>query len=408
MIRNILIINDYAHINGGAGKVALMSAKALSNRNYRVIVFTAVAPIDKSLEGAGVEIICTGQNDILHEKNKLKAAVQGIWNMKAYKVFRKILTTLNPHETIIHFHSWNKALSISILYAATRSHIPIAITIHDYFLFCPNGGIYEYPTRKICEKKPYSCACYFNNCDSRNYVQKLWRSVRGIIQKKIVLDRMHKNIFFISIGETNHHLAYKYLNSYAKKLYNIQNPIELNRHEPVDICSNNKYLFIGRLSPEKGVYLFCQALTDLGLSGIVLGDGRIKDNLRKRYPNIEFAGWLTGSDMEGKIREGKALLFPSLWYEGAPLTIPEIMSYGIPCIVPDKCAASELVDDGKTGYVFKIGDINSLKETILRYEQTNVGNMQQNIKKTFHFDNFSMDSHIRTLIAAYNDMVQLQ
>lgn len=405
-VKNIIIVNDFAYINGGAGKVALMSAKALAKRNYHVIVFAAVEPIDNSLKDIGIEIICTEQNDILREKNRLKAAVQGIWNVKAYKELKRLLATLNPYETIIHFHGWSKALSASVLFAASRYEIPIAVTIHDYFLFCPNGGLYNYNTHKICDKQPYSCTCYFTNCDSRNYPQKIWRSMRGIVQKEI-LNRMRNCISFISIGETNRRVSFDSLNPYAKKWYNVQNPIELNGNEPVNISSNSKYLFIGRLSPEKGVDLFCQALTELELSGIVLGDcsGSIKEDLQKRYPNIEFTGWLTGHDMQKRITEGKALIFPSLWYEGAPLTIPEMMSFGIPCIVPDKCAASEMIIDGQTGYVFKIGDINSLKKAILKYEQTDIKQMQRQMLSTFSRENYTEEKHIYKLIKIYEEVL---
>lgn len=406
-IKNIVIVNDRAYISGGAGKVAFISGKELARRGYRVIVFAAAAPIDKSLEEAGVKVVCLGQHGILQEKNRLRAAVQGIWNIKAYKEFKRLLIALNPHETIIHFHGWTKALSASVLFAASQYEIPIAVTIHDYFLFCPNGGLYNYTTHKLCNKHPCSCTCYFTNCDSRNYLQKIWRSTRSIIQKKI-LYRAHGKIFFISIGETNFKLSYNALNPYAKKWYHVQNPIELNRNKPVDICSNDKYLFIGRLSPEKGINLFCQALTDLGLSGIVLGngDGTIKDDLQNQYSNIDFVGWITGYDMEQKIRKGKALIFSSLWYEGAPLTIPEMMSYGIPCIVPDKCAASEMVVDGQTGYVFKIGDVESLKDSILKYEKTDRIQMQKNIIKNFHPENYSLEYHVNRLEEVYKDIMR--
>ena len=46
MLKNIVIINDSASINGGAGKVALTSAVGLANCGYYVIIFAALGPVD--------------------------------------------------------------------------------------------------------------------------------------------------------------------------------------------------------------------------------------------------------------------------------------------------------------------------------------------------------------------------
>ena len=98
-------------------------------------------------------------------------------------------------------------------------------------------------------------------------------------------------------------------------------------------------------------------------------------------------------------------MFPSLWYETFGLTVSEAKSYGIPCIVPDNCAASEQVADGKTGYIFKTGDLDSLKAAIMKYEQTDLKQMQENLLDSFHPEDLSMETHLKKLIAIYNDIL---
>lgn len=404
MLKTIVIINDCAYVSGGAGKVAFMSAKALASLGYRVIAFTAAGPIDQFLIDASVEVICLGQKDILQEKNKLKAMMQGIWNNLAYTRFKELLQTLDPTTTVLHFHGWSKSLSSSVLSAASEFSFPVVVTMHDYFLHCPNLGLYNYRTQQICHKTPSSFCCYVSNCDSRNYVIKLWRSVRGMVQK-CILRKFRKRIDFIYIGETNKKVSMPSLDRYAHSWNFVQNPIDLNLHNPVEITKNDKYLFVARLSAEKGIEMFCEALTQLELKGIVLGDGPLRANIEKKYPNIEFAGWVTGKEMDAKIRECKALLFPSLWYEGAPLTIPEMLSYGIPCIVPDQCAASELIEDGKNGFIFKSGNLESLKEVVLKFENTDILSIQNYIKKTFDCKKYSLERHIEILLKVYNDSI---
>lgn len=405
-VRNIIIINDFAHINGGAGKVAINSAIGLKKSGYNVIYFSAVEPIDTTLKDSDVKIICLGQKDILSESNRLKAVKQGIWNKYAKKEFQKLLSGFNPNETIVHFHAWIKALSPAILQPIAKSGFKIVITLHDYFLFCPNGGLFNYQTLKICNRKASSIDCLLCNCDVRSYPQKIWRYLRQIVQWKVLKSIEKKNINIIYISKLNRDVSSPYLKDIVNKWYFVQNPIEINKQTVVDIQNNKKYLFIARLSSEKGIDLFCKAMKDLHLKGIVLGDGYLKEKLQKEYPEVEFKGWVTGQTKNDLIRQGKALVFPSLWYEGAPLTIIEMKSYGIPCIVPNKCSASEEIVAGETGVVFRSGDLKSLENAILKFEKTDKQYMQQRIIETFRPEKYTLKEHCTQLINVYKDILQ--
>ena len=60
MLKNIVIVNDCAHIEGGAASVAINSAIGLA-KHYSVYLFSAVQPIDRRLEEVGVRVICMGK-----------------------------------------------------------------------------------------------------------------------------------------------------------------------------------------------------------------------------------------------------------------------------------------------------------------------------------------------------------
>lgn len=211
----------------------------------------------------------------------------------------------------------------------------------------------------------------------------------------------------IFISNLTEHIILSQIGQYIKKYYRLTNPIELNQHNPVSIIGNDTYLFIGRLSTEKGAELFCKAITELGLKGCVLGQGYLLNDLKTKYPNIDFAGWVTGKDKEELIRKGKALVFPSLWYEGAPLTIMEMKSYGMPCIVPDRCAASEEIINEKTGLIFKSGNYDSLKAAIEKYEESDIQEFQNNIISSFTAENYSIQNHLNGLLEIYNNILSL-
>ena len=82
-----------------------------------------------------------------------------------------------------------------------------------------------------------------------------------------------------------------------------------------------------------------------GSKGIVIGDGPILDSLVKKYPMVDFVGWKKSDEIDKYAIKAKGLVFPSVWYEAAPLTIPEVMGkYGLPCIVSDACAGQDYMD----------------------------------------------------------------
>lgn len=402
MLKNIIIINDTAFIKGGAEKVAVCSAIELAKQGYNVTLFTAIGPEDTELKKYNINVICLNQYSILNDPNRLRAIKQGIWNQKAKHVFEQILTKYSPQDTIIHFHSWTKALSSSLFAVTSKLKFSIIITSHEYFTTCPNGGLFNYKEKKICTIPPMSYSCLKCNCDVRNYPQKIWRFIRQMIFKHVFIQN---KIFMIFISDLTERIILSHIGQHIKKYYRLTNPIELNSHKLVPIMKNNTYLFIGRLSEEKGAELFCKAITELGLKGCVLGQGYLFDELKAKYPAVEFAGWVTGKDKENLIRKGKALIFPSLWYEGAPLTIMEMKSYGMPCIVPDQCAASEEIIDEKNGLIFKSGNYESLKLTIKKYEESNIQEFQNNIISSFSAENYSIQNHLNGLLKIYNDIL---
>lgn len=402
MLKNIVIVNDWAHIEGGAVSVAINSAIGLA-KHYRVYLFSAIQPIDKRLEEVGVCVICIGKKDILHDENRIRAICKGLWDNETKQAFKHLLATLNPAESIIHFHSWTKALTSSLYDVTAKMDFKTVITLHDFFSFCPNGGFYDYQRNEICFRKPMSYSCLICNCDVRSYPQKIWRSIRMVIQNYVMAK--NKKIYFISISALTRKICMQLMND-SRKIYMVADPVEINENQlPNELLNNDVYLFMGRLSPEKGIELFCQAVTDLNRKGIVLGEGYLKSELMEKYPNIQFVGWVAGEDKLAYLKQAKALVFTSLCYETFGLSVAEARSYGIPCIVPDICAASEQIIDGETGYLFKTGDLNSLKEAIVKYENTDIQVMQNNIINNFNANDWGITSHIENLIRVYDEIL---
>lgn len=361
----VIVINDCAHVNGGAAQVAISTALGLKELGIEVFFFAGGSEVDQRLYDAHIPVHLCHEFDLLSNPSRVQAFCDGIWNFRVAKQLHSYLQDYSPDDTIIHLHSWSKVLSASIFPVITKGKYRTFITLHDFFYVCPNGGFYNHPYAHICQLSPMSLQCWCSNCDSRSFTHKFWRQLRQLVLDHVLKDRSHL-YSFIAISQLTYKIARKHLGKEAH-IIKVGNPVSFSQ------TSNRTeealyYTFIGRLSKEKGGELFCQAITQTGVKGCVIGDGELYDSLKEKYPNILFTGWLNGSDKERYIQQTRALILPSLLYETFGLTVAEVKSVGIPSIVAKESAAYELIEEGITGVSYSIGDLDSLCSAIRHVE----------------------------------------
>lgn len=397
MIKTVVIVYDQAYVSGGAAKIAINTAILLKKRGYRVIYFSALGPTEKTLTENGVEVICIGGKHIGKTKNPI-ALLQGIWNRYAQSSLDAVLKTLDKDETVVHIHGWTKCLSASIFAACNQNHIKTYITLHEYFSICPNGGVFDYKSNKICTLKPCGLRCYLHNCDKQNYLYKVYRDVRQMFTNRM-LYKLRPNVIYIS--EFSKKILEEHI-QFQKKSFLIENFVEIQDTIKVNAAQNTDYLFIGRVSKEKGPDLFCKAIEETGVQGVIIGDGPELTKLMENYPNITFTGWLSPNEMEPYIQNARCLVVSSEWYETMGLTIIEMQAKGVPCIVPIQCAGSEYIKDQKSGILYQIGDLESLKSAI---EKTKSGQYLEMLSDNFYMDydpyRFNMERYFEGLTNAY-------
>ncbi len=394
-LKNVVIVNDFNYIQGGASKVAIQTANLLKEKypNLNIYFFSGSSNNEKFLDNRIINI-CTNQGEFLNDKNKLHGIKNGIYNKHAKEIFKKILSKLNKEETIIHVHGWTKCLSTSIFDAAFEKNFNVILTMHDYFTACPNGGYFNFRKKEICHYKPMCLKCALCNCDSRNYMFKMYRLLR---QKRY--NKTFKNLkHVIAISDFSLNILKKTLPNNID-IVRINNPIEFDSDvELINSSKNSYYLYVGRVSQEKGVDLFCQALTELHLPGIVVGDGDQKMMLEQKYPNIKFVGWKQEFEVKQIMKKARCLIFPSRLYECAPLTNLEALSVGLPSLVSETCAASDINNKkNKNGDTFLL-TVDDIKKTIKNYDSKYKANFDI-------LNKYSVDNYVDNLIIKYNSII---
>lgn len=410
MVKNVIIIDNGSYGKGGTAQVAYASAVELVNRHIQVHFICADSKPNEELVKAGVKVYCVPSENINKTSNKLKTAFQGIWNFNSAKKISRILEKFDSKSTIIHIHGYLHCFSPSVLKACSKSGIKTVLTLHDYFTVCPCGGFYNYVKKSICKIKPMSFKCIFSNCDKRNYLQKIWRLIRQIGINRYLTN--NKNISLIYISEFSYSKIKSHMNL-KHNVYYVKNPYDVSIGELYNAYDNHDYIFLGRLSSEKGVDLFCHAFTNLiknnQIKGkaIVIGDGEIRTKLEEKYPEIEFAGWKNHDELSQYMKNARALVFPSRWYETAGLTPIEAMSCGIPCIISDCSAAVEYIDKSPNGLIFQSDSIKSLKNEVLKAEDDIYWKkICMNNIEGFNVNDFSPVTHVSRLIEVYNQILK--
>lgn len=364
-IRNIVIVCDYAFFEGGAANVAMQSVLAFAKyTDLNVYCFAGNGEPCEALKNSGAKIIALKMPDLLGNKNRADAFIKGIYNKKAGEELGKLLQTLDREKTVVHIHTWTKVLSSSVFEACNRLDFRTFLTVHEYFLACPNGALYNYVEHRICELNPLSFNCLACNCDARNYPQKIWRCIRQAKQNSVI--RKFNKLSYVFISEYQEAQLLRRMPTPNQK-YLVKNPINVGKRMHISPEENSNFLYIGRLSLEKGPQLFCEAITKAGVHGVVIGKGPLEDELKSRYPNIEFTGWLNKEEINEQLKKSRALIFPTLWYEGSPLTVPEVQAHGIPCIITDCSSATDDIVPGKNGEIVK-SSVEDMVEAINRFK----------------------------------------
>ena len=143
------------------------------------------------------------------------------------------------------------------------------------------------------------------------------------------------------------------------------------KKERVDI------IFVGQLVHRKGVDILLSAMEPLfadygNLRLQLIGSGDlekqskdwvIERNLSER---IAFEGAINPRQIMERISEADLLVLPSRW-DGWGLVVNEALMAGVPVIVSDMCGASDLVKQGKNGFVFGSEDVEDLRKNLIDF-----------------------------------------
>ncbi|MEZ4720937.1 MAG: glycosyltransferase family 4 protein [Flavobacteriales bacterium] len=338
----VLQVHNYYQQPGGEDTVVAEEAMLMRSKGWKVLQYLA-------------------HNDSLKSMSSVEkvASVTGtFWSKKHYDAIRKQLRTERPD--ICHVHNFFPLISPSVFDACKDENIPVIMTAHNYRLMCANGLFLR--NGMACEECLASSmlhsikyGCYR---DSRAQTSAVafameWHHRKNTwnksIDKIIALSEFMKQKM-ISKGVS------------ASKILIKPNFIAVDRIEHKG--PRTQLLFIGRLDKIKGADLLLHVANAFPNRDIkVLGDGELRAALSGK-PNIELLGQQPKSVVLNEISKSYAVILPTRFYEGMPMTVIESFSQGTPVITSNHGALPEIVSHGNTGWLFTPNDPKSLIESV--------------------------------------------
>ena len=399
----VILVSDYGHVNGGAAQVAISSARLLAKQGIPVVFACALGPISPQLDHPLIETHCLGETHIWAVRQPWRAAAQAIWNAAASQWLRTLIHESDPNQTVVHLHQWTKAFSPSVLAAATTSRLPFVVTLHDYFLSCPNGAYFIYPKQRPCTVQPMSATCWSTNCDSRSSAHKAVRLLRQVATVTAVR-RRNTPLHVIHVSRRAAEVARPLLPPTCRH-WVLQNPVNEALGTRITAEHNRAVVCVGRVTVEKGCVVVAQATARARMPLVVMGEGPALEQVREANPNADIRPWGDREAVERCFEEARVLALPSLWHETGGLVAQEAMARGVPAIVSTISGASDIVHRAQ-GPVVPPGDTGALTKALRELENdTFVRHLSEQAYHTMSTGPQRPGAHAEGLINIYRSIL---
>jgi glycosyltransferase involved in cell wall biosynthesis len=296
--------------------------------------------------------------------HKLGLAGRAIYSQEARRRIRAMIAEFRPD--VAHVRNVYHHLSPSILWELKAQKVPVVYHLNDFKVLCASYNLVR--RGEACE------ACKGG---------EFWHA----LQEKCYPGWGARTTL---VAEA---YAHKWLGTYRKCVDRFLAPSQFVRDKFVEhgwdpakfevlphfqlvnviverSAENAPLLYFGRLSPEKGVADLLNAMQRLpSIRLIVAGEGPELGRLQRlaaelRLANVEFAGQLRGAELERAIADSRFTVLPSHAYETLGKTILESYAEGRAVVATDLGSRRELVNEGKTGLLYRTGDVEQLASAI--------------------------------------------
>lgn len=329
-----------------------------------------------------------------------------IWNLSASTKLRKVILSFQPQ--IIHIHNWHFSSGPVIIRTAKGMGIPVVVTCHNYRLICPSATLLykgQLFTSSLDEKFPWRAI--FNRVYRNSYLLTFWLAFINWFHKKIgtwqIVDR------YIALTEFSRQILLQSHLKLTKEQISVKS--NFTTESPIKSLSRKDgFLFVGRLSEEKGINTLLEAFVHSSLKIRIAGDGPMKEMVKqmaKNRNNIHLLGKLNIEEVKAEMLQCTALIFPSICYETFGLTIIEAFANSTPVIASNISSASIIVKNEYNGLHFESGNPSDLRKKLELWQSLSENEKsiyRSNAQKTYE-EYYTPEKNLEQLLAIYQSVI---
>jgi glycosyltransferase involved in cell wall biosynthesis len=294
---------------------------------------------------------------------RLRAGASAVWRRAAAQ--RVEAAVRRRHVDVVHVHNVFPTLSPAVVRTARAAGAAVVMTLHNYRLMCLPATFLR--DGNVCE------AC-MGRIPWRGVQYRCYR--RSTLGSAVLAASITGHRGLRTFDAVTRFLA---VSEFVRTKY-IQGGMKPDRVRVKDNFTwpasrrtgpGEYFLYLGRLSEEKGLDTVLQAWRQPMGHLVVAGDGPELEAYRSGAPGgVEFIGTVPRESVPSLLAGARALLVPSRWYEASPRSIIEAYAAGVPVIASRIGALPEAVKDDDSGFLVPPDDVYAWSEAVTRLLDT--------------------------------------
>jgi glycosyltransferase involved in cell wall biosynthesis len=357
----VLQINKFFFEKGGAERYFFGVSHELERRGHTVVHFSMEHPRNRPSPQSHY-FVPRRDYDENGARPSLRDAGRLIRSSDAADRVRRLAVELRPD--VAHLHNVYHQLTPSIIDALRSAGVPVVMTLHDYKLVCPSYGLFS--RGRFC----YRCRggrfyhAPLEACSGGSRVRSALLAVESYYQKysgvyesvaRFTAPSRFMQKTFLDAGYEEERVVY--LPAFVPDEEGIApSSASLPAGLPERFA-----LYLGRLSPEKGVNtVLAAAALNPGIPTVICGAGPERERLQAEadaqgLDGVYFTGHADRAAVHALLERAAMALLPTLSPENAPFSALEAAVAGVPLVVSSMGGLPEIADLSG-GRVVPVGD----------------------------------------------------
>ncbi len=291
----------------------------------------------------------------------------GLWNpLSCFRIWKEV-RSFRPD--VVHVHNLHFAASPGVIWVLKAMGVPVVMTLHNFRLICPSATLF---LNGVTDTRSTRVAFPWHAVRSRCY-----RGSMLLTFWVAFVSRFHD-----WIGTWAKVDAFILLNSNAANLFAgsrlhferdrmVIKPNFQEASQRPSMVTGNGFIYVGRLSREKGLDSLLDAFSGSDERLVIAGDGELRNMAMERareHRNIDYLGFVGRDEVSRRMRSAKGLVFTSRTFEGLPMVIVGAFAQAIPVIAQSNDSLTDYLSDGHNAILYSGKDGDRLEDAIRRFQ----------------------------------------